>query len=127
MHPIHGVWVLIALIAVITARLILPYVPNELMFCPSWKFFGIRCPACGSGTALMELSNFRLLAAILANPLFVLGGLALLVWGLMAFVGYSIGRPLKKWATTQQRKGFQRYFMIVLLALNWIYEVFIRG
>ncbi|GEM_PF-1954881 len=126
-HPIHGVWSLVGLASVLAARFYLPLMPTKLLVCPSRTLFDIRCVGCGSATALVALAHFRIWDAIVANPLLVIGGVTLSVWGLIAAVAYFIGRPLPKWATTKRRKNIQRYVLIALVIGNWAYELFVRG
>lgn len=124
-HPIHGVWTLFALIALAWARWILPAYPEGLFICPSRELLGIRCPTCGAGTALIALSELRFLDALLANPLMFLGGGALCLWGLAAFAGYIIRRPLPEFAVNRRRKSMRRWGLVAAVALNWSYEIFL--
>ena len=126
-HPIHGVWSLIGLVSVFWARFYLPRLPEKLLVCPSRMLFNIRCVGCGSATALVALAHFQVLDAIVANPLFVVGGILLGTWGMIAAVGYFIGKPLPKWATTEKRKSIQRFVLIGAVIGNWAYELFVRG
>ena len=93
-HPIHGIWPIIGILGVLIARPYFATMPREFLICPSKKFLGIRCPGCGSGTALLALSEFRLMDAVIANPLFVVGGFLLCIWGAIAAIGHFIGKPL---------------------------------
>jgi len=124
-HPVHGVWPLIGLLGVVCAKFYFANMPRAFLICPSRFLFGIRCPGCGSGGALLALTEFRFLDAIIANPLFVIGGLALCLWGAVAALGYSIGKPLPIWATTEKKKAILRYSIIAALLLTWIYELYI--
>jgi hypothetical protein len=124
-HPIHGVWPIIGLLGILAARFYLPMLPSSILKCPSRTLFGFRCPGCGSGSAIVALSEFRFVDALIANPLFLLGGLALSIWGALASIGHFIGKPLPKWDTTNRRKDILRYGLIAALLLNWIYEAFI--
>jgi len=122
-NPIHGVWAIAGVAAVAAARWYLPRIPEEILVCPSRSLLGIRCVGCGSGSALVALSRFQIIEAVKANPLFVIGGFAFVIWSLVATIGYSIGKPLKKWAITDKRKKAQRWGLIAVLAINWIYEI----
>ena len=96
-----------------------------MLVCPSRSILGISCPGCGSGTALIALSELRILDAVIANPLFVIGGFALSLWGLIAAAAYFFGRPLKPWAVTKGRKSILRYGLILAILANWIYEILV--
>ena len=124
--PIHGVWAAIGAIFVVGARYAMPHIPSGLLFCPSVELLGIRCPACGSATALLALSEGRFVDAAAANPLMVIGGFALAIWGIAATAGYWAGHPLKRWATNKRRKAFLRWGLVVAIGANWLYEAFIR-
>jgi len=124
-HPIHGVWPAIGILGIITARYYLSALPPSIMICPSRTLFGFRCPGCGSGEAVLALTELRVWDAFLANPLFIVGGLALSIWGATAAIGYFVGKPLPRWDTTPRRKNILRYTIIAAFLLNWIYEAFI--
>lgn len=126
MNPIHGVWAPIGLIAVGAARWFLPHLPTKILICPSRSLFGIACPACGSGTAIIALSEFRIIDAVVANPLFTIGGFALALWGLSAFLGHIIGKPLPVWAINGKRRSIKRYTLIALILINWLYVGLLR-
>lgn len=123
-HPIHGVWPIIGFIGVITSKYYFSIIPSGLLICPSRTFFGIRCPGCGSGTAVIALSELRVWDSIVANPLFVIGGFALSLWGAIVAIGYFIGKPLPRWDVSKKRKAILRYGIIIAFIANWIYEAF---
>ncbi len=124
--PIHAVWAAIGAILVVGTRYAMPYLPEKLLFCPSVVLFGVRCPACGAATALVALSGGRLLDAIAANPLLVIGGFVLAVWGVAASAAYFAGRPLKRWSTTKGKKAILRWGLVAAIGANWLYEIFVR-
>ncbi len=59
--------------------------PTESVYfpqCPSYKYFGIECPGCGSQRALHHLLNGKFGAAFKVNPILVLAipYLGILLW-----------------------------------------------
>lgn len=126
-NPIHGIWALIGLITISIIRLL--HIDSLAMMprCPSVAIFGIRCPGCGTVTALVALSHGQIWQAIIANPLLVIGYTAISIWGLTATIAHCCDKPLKQWAINRKRENLVRVGLIILVAAGWLYQVFIRN
>jgi len=68
--------------------------------CPTWAWFGLYCPGCGTLRALHDLSHGDLVGALGMNPVLVLA-LPFLVHGLVATATQQrTGRALPRWMTS---------------------------
>lgn len=110
-----------AAVSVIVLRPLWIAVAPLLGSCTFRRLTGIPCPSCGTTRTALALLDFDLHTAFLTNPLatiigvvFVVGGLAALVWvlfrGPMPVSGLRWTRP---WSVAT----------IVLILINWIYLI----
>ena len=91
---------------------------SELPACPLRSATGWPCPACGSGRAVLALSEGHLGAALLLNPLAVVGGGAFVVLGLAAAIGALRDRPL---AEPRELPLWARLTVPAAFAAQWLY------
>jgi len=82
---------------------------------------GIPCPTCGSTHAALDVLHGQLGAALAANPVvtllglaFILGGLLAPVWALAKAPLPSLGSKLPLWL---------RLAAVAALAANWAYVI----
>ncbi len=94
---------------------------------PCWfrAVTGIPCPTCGTTHAALALLDGRPLAALAANPLATLAGLAFLAGGLVAPLWLSVRTtvpvvptPLPTWL---------RAAAILLLLAGWLWVLLVWG
>ncbi len=77
-----------------------PASSNLFPKCPTWAWFGLYCPGCGTLRALHALLNGDLPGALGMNPVLVLA-LPFLGHGLWATANQQrTGRPLPGWMTS---------------------------
>lgn len=82
------------------------------VLCPLRRLTGVPCPACGSTTVLIELGGGHLGAAVAANPVTVLAGLALL----LAPLG-----PGRWWWSRPART--RTVLIAVAAGLSWVWQL----
>jgi hypothetical protein len=94
-----------------------PFLPA----CPFRAITGIPCPTCGSTHAAIALMHGRLGAALGANPLAALAGIAFFAGGLVAPVWAAlrwpvpdVPAPLPRWA---------RAAIVAALLASWAYLI----
>lgn len=85
--------------------------------CPLKKTTGLPCPACGSGRAVVALTEGRLAEALHWNPgaavaavLFVVGGLVF---------GVAAARGVEPPGLPKRLPGWLRWGAVALLIANW--------
>ncbi len=83
---------------------------------------GLPCPTCGSTRALGRLVRLDLWGALAMNPLFVLGGLGLVVWGAVELVVWSRGQSLELGASPRLARVL-RVCVVAAVVLNWAYLI----
>lgn len=82
------------------------------VICPLRRLTGVPCPFCGSTTVLIELGGGHLAAAVSANPVTVLAGLAVLV----APLG-----PGWWWRSRPART--QNVLIVVAAGISWVWQL----
>ena len=111
-------WGVVALVLVLASPLIAGWIPG-LPGCPLKTLSGVPCPACGSGRAVVALSQGHWYQAFQWNPaasafaaLFVLGGLGF---------GMAAARGVEPPGLSQELPNWTRWSLVGLLAANWAY------
>jgi hypothetical protein len=86
--------------------------------CPFRAITGIPCPTCGTTHAAVALLHGDLTAALAANPLaslaglaFAVGGLLAPLWAVLKLPMLEIPSPLPRWA---------RCGLVTVLLANWV-------
>ncbi|MDZ7359817.1 MAG: DUF2752 domain-containing protein [candidate division KSB1 bacterium] len=102
---------------------------------PCWfrTAFGLPCPSCGATRAALALVRGELLAALVYQPLFVIGLVVLSIWSLLRLFEIFSGKMLiekfsTKIAVTTERREVNlrqrvRWLTIGAIMLNWLYLV----
>ena len=90
--------------------------------CPFHRLTGIPCPTCGSTRSGILLSQFRIMEAFLANPLFVLLCLGVAIWALTALV-LRLAEKRMRIVPSAKSKTFMRYFLIGMIVVHWIFLI----
>jgi hypothetical protein len=80
--------------------------------CPSYSFFGIVCPGCGSQRAVHELLHFNLLKAFRLNPLLVVS-MPFLIF-LLGVKGYNFVFDKNKQITLLYSPLFVKMLLIII-------------
>ncbi len=86
----------------------------------------IPCPTCGGTVAAIRLSEGRPLAALAANPLVTVAVFAGGLWCLHAVVATFAPRWRRALAVDRGAVLAIRWSVVVLLLLNWFYELKLR-
>ncbi len=89
--------------------------------CPFRAITGIPCPTCGSTHAAVALMHGRLGAALAANPLAVLAGVAFLAGGLAAPLWAALGWPVLDVPAPLPR--WLRAALVVVIVANWAWLI----
>jgi hypothetical protein len=82
---------------------------------------GVPCPTCGTTRSALAMLDGDLLTAFLVNPLatlagsvFVVGGLAAVVWLILRLPIVSLGLKWNRWWTMA---------VVGVVAVNWVYLI----
>lgn len=68
--------------------------PIPSVGCLVKRLFHLYCPLCGGTRALDALLHLELVRALTLNPLVVVAAVALLVWDVLAWIGFFCGRRI---------------------------------
>jgi hypothetical protein len=119
--PTHIVWGLIAILAIIGARIfswLLPFAPP----CIFRTITGIPCLTCGGSHCIVALSQLNPLASFLYNPLIMLSLVAMMLFSLGHGFAFIFRRRLA-FTISNGEKRTLRLAIILLIAVNWAYLI----
>ena len=89
--------------------------------CPFRAITGVPCPTCGSTHAAVALMHGRLGAALAANPLATLAGIAFLAGGLIAPLWAAMRWPVPD--VPAPLPGWLRAALVAVLLASWTYLI----
>ncbi len=92
--------------------------------CPFRAITGIPCPTCGTTHAALALMHGRLGAALAANPLATLAGVAFFAGGLAAPLWAALGWPVPDVPAPLPR--WLRGVIVATIVANWAWLVLWR-
>lgn len=113
-----GFVVLWALV-VVAARLVTAYTGSDLDTCLFHRFTGYPCPTCGTTRGLLAFGRGAWRAALLWNPMTMVG---FVVGGLITLGRLVTARTLEFQLETWERRVLMS-LGLVLLALNWAWLI----
>ena len=98
-----------------------PFLPR----CTFRRLTGLPCPTCGSTHAAVALLHGRLFAALAANPLVTILGVAFALGGLIAPVWALARGPVP--AVSGRLPVWVRVLAVVVILVNWAYLILTLG
>ncbi len=89
--------------------------------CPFRALTGIPCPTCGTTHAAVALLRGRIGAALAANPLATVAGIAFVAGGVLAPVWAAARWPVPEMPTPLPR--WVRAAIVAVLLAGWVYLI----
>jgi hypothetical protein len=119
--PIHIIWGGIAVIAVVIAGLIKPYL-GILPACAFHELTGLPCPTCGGTRSLVALSGLKLGASFNYNPMIMMGIVGLVLFSFAVLLGVIFKRRTVIVFSSFEKKTI-RFAIFILIIANWAFLI----
>ncbi|HPR64683.1 MAG TPA: DUF2752 domain-containing protein [Thermoanaerobaculia bacterium] len=103
---------------------IYPFLPLHVRHCVFHQMTGYPCPTCGSTRAALTLLHGHPIQALAYNPLAILSGMALGVWGMASFFFEILGKRRFKLEMSKKEGNLLRVSAILAILLNWAWLIY---
>ncbi len=116
------IWGIVSLLLFLIARFF-PFFRYNIPLCTFRRVTGIPCPTCGMTTCFIYMTHFQIKDAIIVSPLgsvvFLFSFLSLLYFIFTCFFKL----PKIKIVMSKREKSIFMIIFVVLLLLNWFYNI----
>jgi hypothetical protein len=100
---------------------------NHYSFCVIKRLIGYACPGCGTTRSMLALFSGDISKAFYFNPLGVFFGLALILFPLWMLYDFILKKEsfliCYQWFESKLKKHISIFFILVLMILNWMWNI----
>ena len=116
------IWGIVSIVLFVIARFF-PFFKYNIPLCTFRRVTGIPCPTCGMTTCFIYLTHFKILEGFKASPLGTLVFTFSLLCVVYLFLTLFLKFPKVKILMSRREKGIFMLIVVLLLLLNWIYNL----